>query len=57
MWEHGATAMLLGDVERARDVRDLLAPFAGMTVTAIRGTIILGPVRDLLARLDAFLAD
>jgi len=34
----------------------VLAPFAGVTATAIRGTIILGPVRDLLARLDEFLA-
>jgi hypothetical protein len=56
MWEQGTTAMLLGDVERARDVREVLAPFAGVTATAIRGTIILGPVRDLLARLDEFLA-
>jgi DNA-binding SARP family transcriptional activator len=56
MWEQGATAMLLGDVERARAVRELLAPFAEMTVTAIRGTIIMGPVQAHLDRLDAFLA-
>jgi hypothetical protein len=56
MWEQGATAMLLGDAERARAVRELLAPFAGMTVTAIRGTIIMGPVQAHLDRLDAFLA-
>jgi hypothetical protein len=56
MWEQGAAAMLLGDVARAREVRDLLAPFAGMTVTAVRTTCIFGPVASLLSRLDAFLA-
>jgi hypothetical protein len=56
MWEQAAAAMLLGDVARARETRDLLAPFAGTTVTAIRATCIYGPVESLLARLDAFLA-
>ena len=56
MWEQGATAMLLGDVARAREVRDLLAPFAETTVTAIRATCIYGPTATLLARLEAFLA-
>ena len=55
IWEHGAAAMLLGDVERAREARDLLAPFASTTVTAIRATCIYGPAASLLARLDAYL--
>jgi hypothetical protein len=54
MWEQGATAMLLGDVSRAREVRELLAPFAATTVTSIRATCIYGPTASLLARLDAF---
>ncbi len=56
MWEQGAAAMLLGDVARAREVRDLLAPFAATTVTAIRATCIYGPAAALLARLETFLA-
>ena len=56
MWEQGATAILLDDPVLAREVRDLLAPFADMTVTAIRGTIVMGPVRTMLERLDAYLA-
>jgi DNA-binding SARP family transcriptional activator len=56
MWEQGATAVLLDDPVLAREVRELLAPFAGMTVTAIRGTIIMGPAAAMLARLDAYLA-
>ncbi len=56
MWEQGAAAMLLGDVARAREVRDLMAPFAETTVTAIRATCIYGPTATLLARLEAFLA-
>ena len=46
MWEQGAAAMLLGDVARAREVRDLLAPFAhDDVVTSIRATCIYGPRR------------
>ena len=56
IWEQGAAAMLLGDVERAREARDLIAPFASTTVTAIRATCIYGPAASLLARLEAFLA-
>lgn len=55
MWEQGAAAVLLGDTVRAAEVRDLLAPFAGTTVTAIRATVIYGPVTALLRRLDGFL--
>jgi hypothetical protein len=56
MWEQGAAAMLLGDVPRAREVRELLAPFAATTITSIRATCIYGPTSVLLARLEAFLA-
>ena len=56
MWEQGAVATLLGDVARAREVRDLMAPFAETTVTSIRATCIYGPTATLLARLEAFLA-
>ena len=56
MWEQGATAMLLGDVARAHETRDLMAPFAGTTATSICATCIYGPVELLLSRLDVFLA-
>jgi hypothetical protein len=48
--------VLLDDPVLAREVRELLAPFAGMTVTAIRGTIIMGPAAAMLERLDTYLA-
>ncbi len=56
LWQQGATAMLLGDVSRAREVRALLAPFAATTVTAIGAAAIYGQTAALLARLDAYLA-